>query len=478
VHPPIASDEAYATTRNATLTVDAPGVLENADDTPGDVLTAGVVTDPQHGNLTLAADGGFTYTPTGGYVGTDGFTYRVRDAFGNQDTADVVITVTNRAPVAANDTYVVDHGTELVVAPSQGVLANDTDADGDTLTATLVDDVANGTLAFAADGSFSYTPDPDFAGSDGFTYSASDGIDDSNVATVTIAVGNEAPTAVDDAYDTTGAGALVVAAEAGVLANDTDPDGDALTATLVDDVEFGDLVLADDGSFSYTPTAGNPGTDTFTYTASDGIATSNLATVTITVTNQPPVAVDNSYGTSGGGALTVGAPGVLGNDSDPEGDPISVSGFTQPTGGAGSVIVNANGSFTYTPTSGYTGTTTFTYTITDGIATDTATVTITVTNQAPIAVPDDYDTGVNTPLVVATGQGVLSNDEDPDGDPLTATLVDDVENGTLVFAEVGSFTYTPDLDFTGTDTFTYTASDGIDDSNVATVSITVGEVTP
>ena len=214
------------------------------------------------------------------------------------------------------------------------MLGNDTDVDGDPLTAVLVSGPANGTLTLNADGSFTYTPDANFNGTDSFTYQANDGTADSNVATVThhgrprsTTRRWPATTATRTDEDTP----LTVAAP-GVLGNDTDVDGDALTAVLVSGPANGTLTLNADGSFTYTPDANFNGTDSFTYKASDGTADSNVATVTITVTpvNDAPVAGDDSYSTDEDTPLTVAAPGVLANDTDVDGDPLTAVAGQRP----------------------------------------------------------------------------------------------------------------------------------------------------
>ncbi len=195
-------------------------------------------------------------------------------------------------PVAVDDAYTTDEDTPLTVA-APGVLGNDTDTDGDPLTAVLDSTTSNGTLALNADGSFTYTPNADFSGTDSFTYFANDGTSNSNLATVNITVNlvNDPPVANDDAYTTDEDTPLTVAAP-GVLGNDTDTDGDPLTAVLDSTTSNGTLALNADGSFTYTPNADFSGTDSFTYFANDGTSNSNLATVTITVNpvNDPPVA--------------------------------------------------------------------------------------------------------------------------------------------------------------------------------------------
>lgn len=199
----------------------------------------------------------------------------------------------NQPPAAADDTYSTSEDSELGVG-APGVLTNDTDPDDDPLTAILVDDVLNGILSLSGDGSFTYVPDPDFSGADSFTYKVSDGMSESNVATVTISVTevNDAPVAGDDAYSTVEDMPINIVAP-GVLENDTDADGDVLSAVLVSNPTSGVLTLNADGSFGYTPNAEFGGSDSFVYTASDGTASSPEATATINVTpvNDPPMIV-------------------------------------------------------------------------------------------------------------------------------------------------------------------------------------------
>jgi VCBS repeat-containing protein len=189
----------------------------------------------------------------------------------------------NHAPVAVADSYSTEESTQLVVA-APGVLENDTDSDLDQLTAVLVADVTNGTLALSSTGSFTYDPAAGWSGDDTFTYKANDGTEDSNTVTVTITVSavNDPPTAKADSYSTPKGVELVVAAP-GVLENDTDPEGDTLSAVLATDVSHGTLALAADGSFTYAPDAGYSGQDSFTYKANDGTSGSGTVTVTIAI---------------------------------------------------------------------------------------------------------------------------------------------------------------------------------------------------
>jgi hypothetical protein len=282
---PVAADDWYTTIQDQTLDVSAPGVLDNDYDADGDPLDAVLATDVSHGTLALNADGSFSYTPGGGYVGEDVFTYVANDGELDSNEATVTITVgpPNNAPVAVDDAYATDEDVQLNVA-APGVLGNDDDADGDPIVAYLVSGASNGVVVLSEDGSFTYAPDPDYAGTDGFVYIAHDGEAPSNEATVTITVNavNDPPVAAADDYVAIEEQLLTVGAP-GVLANDSDVEGEGLTAALVSDVAHGALTLNADGSFEYLPDLGYLGEDAFTYVANDGTADSNEATVTIDV---------------------------------------------------------------------------------------------------------------------------------------------------------------------------------------------------
>ena len=285
----------------------------------------------------MQADGAFIYTPAADFFGADAFTYTVNDGGGASSPATVSIAVasTNDLPTAAADTYATHEDTPLTVS-APGVLGNDTDVDGDALSAVLVTGPAHGTLALQPDGSFVYTPAADFFGADAFTYTVSDSGGASSPATVSIAVAstNDLPTATADAYATNEDTPLTVSAP-GVLANDTDVDGDPLSAVLVTGPAHGTVALQPDGAFTYTPAADFFGADAFTYTVSDGGGASSPATVSIAVasTNDLPVATADTYATNEDTPLTVSAPGVLANDTDVDGDALSAVLVTGPTHG-------------------------------------------------------------------------------------------------------------------------------------------------
>lgn len=477
---PVAVANSYTVDEDAILSIGAPGVLGNDSDQEGSGLTAVLVSGVAHGTLTLNANGSFLYSPAANYFGPDSFTYKANDGTLDSNVVTVSITVNpiNDAPIAVGNSYPVNEDTTLTVnAP--GVMGNDSDAEGSGLTAVLVAGPANGTLTLNANGSFSYSPNANYAGSDSFTYKVNDGSLDSNVVTVALSVEavNDAPVAVANSYSVDEGTTLTVNAP-GLLGDDSDVEGSALSAVLVTGPANGTLTLNANGSFSYTPNANYSGPDSFTYKANDGTLDSNVVTVSLTVreVNSAPVAVANGYSVDEDGVLTIGAPGLLGNDSDPENDTLTavlVTGVAH-----GTLTLNPNGSFTYTPAANYAGADSFTYKANDGtLDSNIVTVSFTVNpiNDAPIAVANGYAVDVNTALNV-NAPGLLGNDSDAEAGSLTALLVSGVAHGTLNFNANGSFDYTPAANYLGTDSFTYKINDGSLDSNVVTVSINVRPV--
>ncbi|MBT8143377.1 MAG: tandem-95 repeat protein, partial [Gammaproteobacteria bacterium] len=290
----------------------------------------------------------------------------------------------------------------------------------------------------------------------------------SNIVTANVTgVMNRAPVAHDDAETTNYQTAVTI----DVLTNDTDADGDALSVASVTQGTSG-TVTNNGSSVTYTPNTGFSGMDTFTYVANDGSEDSNAATVTVTVLgpgNRKPEAGDDMAGTEFETAVTID---VLVNDSDPDGDSLSVATVGTATN---STVVNNTTDVTYTPNSGFSGTDSFTYTVSDGNGgSDEATVTVTVAeqgNRQPGAMDDAASTDQDTPVAI----DVLANDSDPDSDPLTITDVSDPANGSVTNNSGKTVTYTPDPGFFGTDTFTYTVADGRNGEDTATVTVTVYE---
>jgi len=291
-----------------------------------------------------------------------------------------------------------------------------------------------------------------------------------------------------------------------ILANDTDPEGDTLTVSIVTPPASGVATVLPDNRIRYTPAATFSGADSIVYEVDDGNGGTDTATVSITVSsnNTAPVAVNDSATTAQGQSVSID---VIANDSDADNDALTITAVSPATDGDTDIVA---GEATYTPAPGFTGIDSFTYTISDGNGDDaTATVTVTVSavNAPPVAIADaaitDQDVAINIPVLAndsdpddanslpiaeddtaiteqdtAANILVLANDTDPDGDTLTVTTVTAATNGVASINADGSVQYLPDVGYVGLDAFDYTIDDGVSGSATASVAIEVTGVTP
>jgi len=479
---PMGIDDTAYTTPGTAVSL---AVTANDIDPDGDPITLvanPIVEAPVHGTVATLSATTLRYTPTSGYNGTDRFRYEIGDGHGGRARAWVNITVansagafameleTNTAPIAANDFAVgpVDEPIHIQV------LANDLDLDGEPI--RLADPAVIVAPKFGIVQRISYStlvyiPPSRFEGNDSFEYEIVDarGARARAWAAIQVPGTNGPPTAVNDA--------LVISmnrnATINVLANDHDPDGDPLklTATaIVRHPAYGTVRRTSDSEITYTPNPDAGGPDVFVYEITDQKGATAQATVAILVTDSsaPPSAADDAYSVESGTTTVLT---VLGNDSDPDGDPIRVVSSTQPA--AGQITWDETSSYaTYMAPAGYAGTESFTYTISDaGGLESTATVTVTVTpaRRAPVLQNDSAETRTRTPVLI----GVLANDYDPDWNRITVQSVTQPARGSVVNNHFESVTYTPANDFAGTDTFTYTVSDGTGLTSTATVTVAV-----
>ena len=450
------------------------------------------------------------------------FDYTVNDGRGSfiEATITIVITGVNDAPVASAD---VNNITEdSAVAATGNVLPNDTDVDHNatktvsgvaagTSGSAPVGSVATGvigtygTLTLNADGSYSYVLDNSkpavqalAAGAtaiDTFTYAITD--DQGAIAFTTLSITihgqNDAPEAVADAASINAGGTSVSGdLTPGTIGQDKDVDGDPFTVIGFANANgasgtpgsslpglYGSLQVAADGSHIYTidntnPTvvllrAGQSMTETYTYTISDGKGGFATSTLTITINGRDDlVAANDSATTNEDTPLTAS---VAGNDSTMSGGTLTYAKASNPS--HGTVVVNADGSYTYTPATNYSGADSFTYTVTDAASGESLTRTVNLTVNPVVdlvAANDSATTNEDTPLTTS----VAGNDSTTSGGTLTYAKASNPSHGTVVVNADGSYTYTPATNYNGTDSFTYTVTDAASgESLTRTVNLTV-----
>ncbi|MDU0113606.1 tandem-95 repeat protein [Psychrosphaera aquimarina] len=409
------------------------------------------------------------------------------DGSGESAFSDKLILINGNksvVPIAAADTFSTDEDQIL----SNNLLLNDS-AEGDIIVAitTPVTLPTDGTVTITENGDFTYTPNENFNGTDQFSYSIinSHGLTSSNNVTITINAVNDLPSAINDTF-VIEADTLTITSP-GVLTNDTDIDNDPLTVIteLLQQPKFGEVTINADGSFEYKKGVNFTSYDNFTYSISDGSDSSQSATVTITspeFNGYPPVTINDSYETNEDAQLIVSEDkGILINDFDEDNatDELTLSVTTEPNNGA--LVIADDGSFTYQPNPNYFGNDQFSYSLTDdnnNSATAIVTINVIAQNDAPTPLNDSYIVQANSPNDLPPFFGILANDKDVDNDEISVVLdsVSEPTSGSLVVLEDGSFSYTPNSEFIGTDSFTYKITDGKLNSVDATVQLFVSEV--
>uniref|UniRef100_UPI00187E693C Ig-like domain-containing protein n=1 Tax=Oculatella sp. LEGE 06141 TaxID=1828648 RepID=UPI00187E693C len=431
---------------NSSTDEDTPvviSVLDNDTFAPGATVTG--VTNGSNGTVVINPNGTVTYTPKPDFNGSDSFTYTVTTVAGNTETATVNVTINPVVDIAVDNSST-DEDTPVVIS----VLDNDTFAPGATITG--VTNGSNGTVVINPNGTVTYTPKPDFNGSDSFTYTVTTVAGNTETTTVNVTINPVVDIAVDNSSTDEDTPVVI-----SVLDNDSFAPG--ATVTGVTNGSNGTVVINPNGTVTYTPKPDFNGSDSFTYTVTSGGVT-ETATVNITVNPVVDIAVDNSS-TDEDTPVVIS---VLDNDSFAPG--ATITGVTN--GSNGTVVINPNGTVTYTPNPDFNGSDSFAYTVTSGGVTETATVNVTINPVVDIA-DDNSSTDEDTPVVIS----VLDNDSFAPG--ATVTGVTDGSNGTVVINPNGTVTYTPNANFNGSDSFTYTVTSG-GVTETATVNVTINPV--
>lgn len=381
---PVADDDGHTQTHGTTVDHD---VLADDTDANGDTLT---ITSENSGYASIVNNGTRLRFAAPNASGNYTVTYTISDGNGGTDSANTFINVPNAAPNAANNSYTQTHGTTV----DHNVLSNDSDPNGDSLTLTSENrsysSISNNKLRVAA---------PNASGNYAITYTVSDGNGGTDTAVATVTVPNVAPVADDDGHNVTHG----TSADYNVMYDDVDANGDTLTLVSENSPHAS---IVNNGTRLRFVAPNASGTYTVTYTISDGNGGTDSANSYFIVANVAPNAVNNSYTQTHG---TTVDHNVLANDSDPNGDSLTLTGENRSYSSIASnklrvVAPNSAGNYAIT------------YTVSDGKGgTDTAVATVTVPNAAPNAVADNFTQTHGTTVL----HNLIANDSDPNGDSLT-----------------------------------------------------------
>ncbi|WP_420589031.1 Ig-like domain-containing protein [Bacterioplanoides sp.] len=447
------NDAPTATAQTVTTDEDVPLAISlAASDIDGTDLTFEIVNNPTNGEISGTAPN-LTYKPNANYHGDDSFTFKANDGAMDSETATVNISIN-----AQNDTPIALAASGTTTEDTLFKLSlNGMDVDGDDLTFTVHSQPSKGSVVINGNEA-TYTPNTNENGNDAFEFSVSDGISSSNKVTASIIITpvNDAPRAIAQEVTTNEDTRLSI-----TLAG-SDIDGDNLTFEIVNAPTNG-VLTGTAPDMTYTPNADINGSDSFTFKVTDGAADSQTATVNITINavNDNPIANNVTATTNEDTSVTIDL-----NATDPENDDLTYAVSRLPTKGR----VEVNGSTAiYTPNLNEYGSDYFFYSAMDGNgghAVATATITVTPVNDAPVATTQTVETIVNEPIEI-TLMGT-----DIENDTLSYSVKTGPSNGSLT-GETPNLTYTPNTDYSGEDSFTFTVNDGELNSSTATISIEV-----
>jgi gliding motility-associated-like protein len=479
-----------------------------ATDIDGDALNYTKGTSPAKGNVTVNTNGSYTYTPNLNYFGNDSFTINVSDGKGGTASTAVAVEVTpvNDIPVfndPTNPGFNTTSKNYLFTTPEDTPISNSvkaTDADEDPITYSKGTNPINGNVTVTTSGLFTYTPNLNYNGSETFTIMANDGKGGSTSTTVTITVSpvNDNPVYNDPSnltFNPTTKNYSITTPENISINNAvkaTDVDGDALIYTKGTNPLNGTISVNSNGNYTYNPNPSFNGNDSFTILVSDGNGGSATTTVSVVVTqvNDSPEFNDPTNPafniTTKNYSVTTPEDTPFNGSvkaTDADGDALTYSKGTNPTNG--NVTVNANGNYTYIPNANYNGNESFTIIVTDGkggTATTTVFIIVTPVNDNPI-----YNDPTNPSFNSTTKNYSITTPEDtPISNTVKATDIEELvltyskgtnpTNGAVVVTALGTYTYTPNLNFNGDDSFTIIVSDGKDGSATTTVSVKVTPV--
>ncbi|EKO3801171.1 tandem-95 repeat protein [Vibrio harveyi] len=474
--PPVAGSTAYTVHEDNSITISDEQLLANSSDIEGDVLIDSVSYSGNDGVLEINGDGTYTFSPNENFSGEVSLDVVVVDEEGATDstTAGITVIEVNDPPIAGPTAYTIDEDQVLTFSESQ-VLLNASDVEGDVELVGISYDGPDGIFSVNGDGTCSFAPNENFNGQVQLdvTIRDEDGAEVDTYITVDVLPINDAPVSGNLAYGVDEDNSITLSQEQ-LLAQATDVEGDALTASNL--VVDGDATVTanDDGSFTITPDANFNGDIDITFDINDGtdtiVATADL---TVNPVNDLPQPEDQAFTIGEDGVLTFTDQDLLDGATDIDGDDLSVEGVTY-TGADGVLTDNGDGTYSFAPNENFNGDVNFTFDVSDSTDTVTANIDVTVTpeNDPPVAGSTSYTVHEDNSITISDEQ-LLANSSDVEGDVAVDSVSYSGTDGVFQDNGDGTYTFSPNENFNGEVSLDVVVvdEDGVTDSTTAGITV-------
>ncbi|WP_102559254.1 tandem-95 repeat protein [Vibrio lentus] len=448
----VVEDVAYTIEEDGSLTFTDEQLLAGATDIDGDELSvADVSYTGAEGVFTDNGDGTYTFAPNENFNGDVSLDFSVSDGTETVDAnIDVTVTDVNDAPVAGATSYQMNEDGTITLSPEQ-LIANSSDVDGEVSLDSVSYSGADGILVQNEDGSVTFAPNENFNGDINLdvTVIDDDGATAQTTAGIEVIAVNDAPVAGNVAYSVDEDGSITLSQEQ-LLANASDVDGDALTASNLSAGDNATVTANDDGSFTITPDADFNGDIDLSFDVSDGLETVQAGVdLTVNPVNDLPTAADQSFTIEEDGTLIFTDADLLAGAADIDGDDLSITDVSY-TGAEGVFTDNGDGTYSFAPNENFNGDVNLGFTVFDGTETVDANIDVTVTdvNDAPVAGSTSYQMNEDGTITISPEQ-LIANSSDVDGEVSLESVTYTGSDGALVQNDDGSVTFTPSENFNG-----------------------------
>ncbi|WP_405524191.1 tandem-95 repeat protein [Vibrio alginolyticus] len=477
--PPVAGSTSYTVHEDNSITISDEQLLANSSDIEGDVAISSVSYSGNDGVLEINGDGTYTFSPNENFTGDVSLDVVVVDEDGAVDTTTAGITVleVNDPPIAGTTSYTIDED-EVITISAEQLLVNSSDIEGEVALDSVSYSGSEGIFTDNGDGTFSFAPNQNFNGEVNLDVVVvdEDGATASTTANIDVLPINDAPVSGDLAYSVDEDNSITLSQEQ-LLAQATDVEGDALTASNL--VVDGDATVTanDDGSFTITPDANFNGDIDITFDINDGtdtiVATADL---TVNPVNDLPQPEDQAFTIGEDGVLTFTDQDLLDGATDIDGDDLSVEGVNY-TGADGVLTDNGDGTYSFAPNENFNGDVNFTFDVSDGTDTVTANIDVSVTpeNDPPVAGSTSYTVHEDNSITISNEQ-LLANSSDVEGEVAIDSVSYSGADGVFQDNGDGTYTFSPNENFNGEVSLDVVVVDEEGATDSTTAGITVLEV--